>query len=95
MERDPKLWKIAKKRAGFKQNLFSYLIVNLFLWGLWWLAAGQKGHNTKIPWPVWVMLAWGIGLVFNYLEAYTGGDKHSMAEDEYERLKRQQQKDNI
>jgi hypothetical protein len=38
------------------------------------------------------MLFWGIGVIFDYLQAYSGGDKETMAEEEYEKLKRQQNK---
>ena len=33
-ERDKQLWRIAKKRAGFKKHLASYIIVNGFLWAM-------------------------------------------------------------
>lgn len=83
-ERDPRLWRLARKRAGFKQNLISYIVVNVFLWGIWWLTQGRHGHFGW-PWPLWVMLSWGIGLSFNYFSAYGGGDKESMAEEEYDK----------
>jgi hypothetical protein len=39
-----------------------------------------------MPWPVWSMLGWGIGLLFQYLNAY-GGGKKDLEEKEYEKLK--------
>lgn len=89
-QRDEHLWRMAKKRAGFKQNLISYILINAFLWGIWWFTAGRHEKNTGFPWPAWVMLGWGIGLVFNYAEAYRG-DKESMAEKEYEKLKKEKE----
>src|SRR5688500_18175135 len=51
-DRDPKLWRIAKKRAGFKAHLATYLTVNIFLWALWYLTAYGKGLEYSImPWP--------------------------------------------
>ena len=89
-QKDERLWRIARKRASFKQNLYSYIVINIALWAIWWFTQGRNGRNTNMPWPVWVMVFWGIGLLFEYLQAYSGGDKRTMAEEEYEKLKRKQ-----
>ena len=82
-QRDARLWKIAMKRAGFKRHLTTYVIVNSFLWFIWWMGSG--GHL----WPLYPMFGWGIGLAFNYFDAY-GNDKNTHAEKEYERLRKEQ-----
>lgn len=88
--RDERLWRMAKRRADFKKHLTSYVLVNLFLWGLWWFTTGQYDIPTgPVPWPAWVTLGWGLGLAFNYFEAYGDGDKQSAIEREYEKLKRE------
>ena len=87
---DDRLWRIARKRADFKRNLTSYVVVNIFLWLVWWFTDGQKNGFNGYPWPVWVSLAWGIGIVMQYFEAYNGSQK-DMAEREYEKLKRKQE----
>lgn len=88
--KDERLWKIAKKRADFQRSLASYFIVNAFLWALWWFTSGRHQHGFNfVPWPVWPMLGWGVGLVFQYLNAY-GGNSNDLAEKEYEKLKKQQ-----
>lgn len=89
---DERLWKIAKKRAAFKQHLSTYVLVNLFLWAIWWFTSGQHGYNRGMPWPVWPMLGWGLGLGFNYFDAYGSADKQSAIEREYDKLKREQQR---
>ena len=33
--KDPELWELAKKRAGFKSHFVAYFIVNVFLWAMW------------------------------------------------------------
>jgi hypothetical protein len=88
-ERDEKLWKIAQKRAGFKRHLTAYVVVNTFLWALWYFTGGPS-YGARIPWPAWSMLGWGLGLAFNYFDAYGPADKQSAVEEEYERLKQQQ-----
>jgi hypothetical protein len=76
------LWHIAKKRAHFKKGLISYLLVNAFLWAIYLI---NVKHNSY-PWPLWVMLGWGIGLAFSYADAYHTNSVFSV-EKEYEKLK--------
>ena len=98
---DP-LWEIAKKRAKFKKQLTSYVLVNAFFWCIWLFQGhnqyGQRQLNNDyveehfldfhMPWPVLVMFFWGIGLVSAYLKAYHSNDIFS-TEKEYEKLKNQ------
>lgn len=86
---DQRLWEIAQARANFKKSLFSYLVVNGFLWAIWYFTLGQRGQNTTMPWPIWPMLGWGLGLAFQYFKAYNG-DKNDLALKEFDRLKQQQ-----
>jgi hypothetical protein len=89
-QRDEKLWQMAKKRADFQRSLVSYFVVNGLLWGIWYFTAGRHGYNYGTPWPLWVMLGWGVGLIFQYLNAY-GGSKTDLVEKEYEKLKNKNQ----
>ncbi len=84
-EKDKQIWQLAKKRAGFKRHLASYVLVNLFLLGVWYFTESENKYSYF--WPKWVLLGWGIGLVINYLEAYQTTNIFS-AEKEYENLKR-------
>lgn len=87
--KDERLWHMAKKRAAFKRNLFSYFVINAFLWLLWWFTSGR--HDTDgdhgIPWPAWITLGWGIGIAFNYFDAYHRSG-NNLEEKEYDKLKR-------
>lgn len=89
LSNDDKLWRIAKKRAEFKKSLYSYLVINAFLWAIWWFTTGRFTGLTDYPWPIWVMFGWGIGLGFQYFEAYNGS-KEDLAEQEYQKLKKEQ-----
>jgi hypothetical protein len=84
MNRDEKLWKMAKRRTEFKKHLLTYLIINVFLWCLWFFT-GAKYGNSFFPWPAFVTIGWGIGLAFNFVGAYTGL-KDSLTEKEYNKL---------
>jgi hypothetical protein len=88
-QRDEKLWRVARKRAEFRRSLYSYLVINLLLWCVWWFTTGEKGNWKGFPWPCWVMLFWGIGLAKQYFDAYYG-TKADLAEREYERMKKEQ-----
>jgi hypothetical protein len=88
-QKDQRLWKIAQQRAEFKKSFFSYLVIVTFLWGIWWFTIGKNEGYSGYPWPIWVMLGWGIGLVFQYFKAYNG-DKETLTEKEYKKLKNEQ-----
>jgi hypothetical protein len=91
-QRDEKLWRMARQRASFRRNLYSFIVVILFLWAIWWFTQGPDFVDSErkwIPWPCWVMLGWGFGLAFQYFKAYHGG-KQTLAEEEYRKLKEQQ-----
>jgi hypothetical protein len=59
--RDPRLWQLAQKRASFKRHLVTYIIINVFFWGLWYFTRGRHDYSYDygfLPWPVWPMLGW-------------------------------------
>jgi hypothetical protein len=69
-----------KARQEFNVHLTVYIIVNLFLWFLWFLiprmmifagvGLGALGV-ASFPWPLIVMGGWGIGLVIHGLDTYS------------------------
>ena len=87
-QRDEKLWQLAKRRADFQNSLIGFVVTTSICWVIWYLTSGQHNHNIGTPWPLWVMLGLGIGLVFKFLKAYKT-DKDTLAEQEYEKLKNQ------
>ena len=88
---DERLWRIARKRAMFKKNLFSYLVINAFLWAIWWFTTGRSEGVRGYPWPVWVMLGWGLGLGFQYFNAYNG-NRQDIASEEFKKLKEEEER---
>ncbi len=83
------LWSIAKKRAGFKKHLFSYIIVITFFWIVWFASGRESYDNGFFPWPIWIMFWWGIGLAYSYANAYMCHNRNAI-QHEYEKLKNQQ-----
>jgi transcriptional regulator with XRE-family HTH domain len=86
---DQQLWALAKSRAKFKRSLGSYSLVIPFLWVIWYLTMPVEAKKYHIPWPIWPMLGWGLGLGIQYLKAYhtLGG---SLEQSEYDKLKAKQ-----
>ena len=69
--------------------------MNLFFWAIWWFTQGRNsgfGHWGSM-WPIWPMLGWGLGIAFQYFDAYGHTDKGTAVQQEYEKLKRQQNGD--
>jgi hypothetical protein len=83
---DEELWKIAKKRAAFKWSFSVYVFIMAFLVAVWFFSTGPGFYF----WPVWPMMGWGIGILFQYLAAYQGNNLFT-ARREYEELLHQQE----
>ena len=83
-EKEKELWRLAKKRVGFKRHFAAYLIVNGFFWCIWLMDDDREKEN--FPWPLWSMLGWGIGVAFDFVGAYIT-PKNNAVEKEYEKLK--------
>jgi hypothetical protein len=58
--------KRVKDKRDFKTHVVTYVLVNLFLVGVW--AVSGSGYF----WPGWVMAGWGIGLVLHGWQTYRG-----------------------
>ena len=88
--KDPHLWHLAQRRASFKGHLVTYIILNIFFWALWYFTHNH-GEADGLPWPVWPMLGWGIGVAFHYASAYLS-TRDNTVEREYEKLVHNQHK---
>lgn len=83
-DRDPHLWHLAQRRASFKRHLAAYVILNTAFWVLWYFTH-EAGEADGLPWPVWPMLGWGIGVAFHYASAYLSSADDAV-EKEYHKL---------
>ncbi|WP_375437858.1 2TM domain-containing protein [uncultured Hymenobacter sp.] len=86
--RDPQLWRMAKDRAKFKSHVFTYFLVNTLLWVIWALTGREA---SPMPWPLWVAIFWGFGVVLQGIKAYAGFGEEQQSEREYEKLIRQRE----
>jgi 2TM domain len=65
-----------KEKNAFKVHLVAYLVVNAMLVVIW--ATTGAGYF----WPIFVMAAWGVGVVINGYTAYRGD---AITEEQIER----------
>lgn len=81
--------KIAKDKVGFQVHLLVYILVNLFLVGLWFWTSYMTGEY--FPWFLFPLAGWGVGVAVHFF-AVNRGDSYTLRleEREYEKLKRKQ-----
>lgn len=85
--KDPELWEIAQKRAGFKRHGMVYIIVNGFLQPSWLFTGNAVYSNwNEYPWTIWTTLGWGIGLVFHFAGVYVF-PTINLTQREYQKIK--------
>lgn len=90
--KDPKLWGLAKKRAGFKSHFYTYVTINGFLWLIWLITTPAGLRNEGIPWPAWPLMGWGVGLAMHFVFTYiVRFDEKEETEREYQKLIRRKQ----
>ena len=79
--------KRVKARRDFYKHLVVYVVVNIMLVIIWAFAAG-RGY----PWFLWVLGGWGLGIIFNFLDAFVWVKKRDKGaiEKEVEKIKREQ-----
>jgi hypothetical protein len=58
-----------KKKRDFRTHLAAYLLVNSFLWLIWAIVL-ITADGPSLPWPLFPMVGWGIGLVFHAWDTY-------------------------
>lgn len=98
-EIEQRVTKRINKRREFYTHAAVYIVVNAGLWMLWAVVnatgvASQMmtlaGDNTEMisssfPWPIIVMLGWGIGLAIHAFEYFTADAMENMKQREIER----------
>ncbi len=69
-----KVKKLERRRNVFKYHALIYFVMNVIFWTMWYITfknnPGPNPGKFPIPWPLWIMLGWGIVLYINYARAY-------------------------
>ena len=58
-----------KARVSFMWHLAIYIVVNLMLVFIYYSTAPSTSSG-QVPWFLWALGGWGIGLMFNFLGAF-------------------------
>ena len=66
--REQALLQLRKKR-DFRTHLVAYLLCNAVLW-LVWAVVLVAADGPWLPWPLFPMAGWGIGLFFHAWDTY-------------------------
>ena len=84
-QRELELWERAKRRVLLRYHFGVYLVMIPVFWALWY-GTTPPAHRG-VPWPIFPICGWGIGVLFHYLSAYHClGDK--AVSEEFEKLKK-------
>ncbi|HEX2914124.1 MAG TPA: 2TM domain-containing protein [Chloroflexia bacterium] len=88
--------RIVRAKLRFYRSLTSYVIVNAVLLVIWFLSVNNsldldglvRVHSWNYPWFLWVMIPWGIGLLFQFMNAfvYPRRNSRSMLEAEMRKM---------
>jgi hypothetical protein len=78
-------------RWAFFIHLTAFVGVNLMLWAIWLYSDGQG-----LPWPMFVTIPWGIGLVAHAGTVFLSGTMEQMQQREIEKeIERERQRRGI
>jgi hypothetical protein len=70
-----------RKRRDFHTHLFVYCVVNAMVWAVW-AFIGQTSGGYGYPWPAWMTVGWGLGVIMNAWDVYL---RRPITEDEIRR----------
>ena len=91
---DEEIRTMARKRVEAKKGFFIhlgiYVVVNIFLFLIWFFVAGGPG---SYPWFLWVIFGWGIGVAANAIAVFVGsrgGWEQNEIQKEIDRIKKSQ-----
>jgi hypothetical protein len=70
-----------RKRSELRAHLLAYVLVNAFLLMVWAMT------GSGFFWPVFPMLAWGIGLVFHAWDIYRPPFSEQQIQREMKRIR--------
>jgi hypothetical protein len=82
---DEEIKTMARRRVeakkGFFVHLSMYVIVNIFLFVIWFITMGPG----TFPWFLFVIFGWGIGVVANAVAVFVAPRNSAWEQKEYEK----------
>lgn len=73
----------AHRSTTFYRHLATYLVINAFLVGIWWLT------GSRYPWFIWPLLGWGLAILLQAMHLATRSGSEYERELEEWRAKRE------
>lgn len=69
-EEEAKLARMASRRTGFKKHFAIFILVNAFLWVVWYFLFRDGEDNTFLMAILFVFLVWLLGIILHYMITY-------------------------
>ena len=69
-EEEAKLARMASRRTGFKKHFAIFILVNAFLWVVWYFLFRDSEDNTFLMAILFVFLVWLLGVILHYMITY-------------------------
>jgi hypothetical protein len=69
-EEEAKLQKMASRRTGFKKHLAFFVLLNTFLWVVWFFLFRDSSENTFLMAILFVLIVWILIISLHYLIVY-------------------------
>jgi len=69
-EEEAKLAKMAARRTGFKKHLVIFILLNAFLWVVWYFLFKDAAENTYLMAILFVLIVWLLALILHYMVVY-------------------------
>ena len=69
-EEEAKLARMASRRTGFKKHFAIFLLVNIFLWVVWYFLFKDNTENTFLMAILFVFIVWLLGIILHYMIVY-------------------------
>ena len=69
-EEEAKLARMASRRTGFKKHFAIFILVNAFLWVVWYFLFSNSQDNTFLKAILFVLIVWLIAIILHYMIVY-------------------------
>ena len=69
-EEEAKLEKMAGRRTSFKKHLAIFILLNAFLWVVWYFLFKESQENTFLMAILFVLIVWLLAIIMHYLIVY-------------------------
>ena len=79
-EEEARLAKMASRRTGFKKHIAVFILLNAFLWVVWYFLFKDSEEKTFLMAILFVLIVWLLVVIFHYLIVYKWTKSHKEKE---------------